>query len=92
MVFGLKDSTKIEDCGKNEMSLVDSLFHAVKGVSKLTPSKSYSLGKWSQNKIRPIKMIFKDLEEKKLFIFSPYKFKTADEELKKAHVGPDLSP
>ena len=36
MVFGLKESTKVEDCEKSDMSLVDSLFQAIKGVSKPT--------------------------------------------------------
>ena len=42
--------------------------------------------------VRPIKTIFKDLEEKKVFCSSLYKLKTAGEELKRVHVGHDLSP
>ena len=37
-------------------------------------------------------MIFKDLEEKKVFLSLLYKLKAAGEELKRAHVGHDLSP
>ena len=72
MVFGLKESTKVEDCEKSDMSLVDSLFQAVKGVSKPSSLKYFRLGKWSQNKVRPIKMIFNELEEMKV-LFLPYK-------------------
>ena len=36
-------------------------------------------------------MIFKDLEEKKVYFSSLYKLKTANEELKMVHVGRDLS-
>ena len=75
MVFGLKESIKVEDCENNEILLVDSLFHAVKRVSKCS-SKYVSPGKWSQNKVRLITMIFKQLEEKKVFISSLYKLKT----------------
>ena len=69
MVFRLKKSNKVyvEDCEKSGMSLVDSLFPAVKGVSKHTSLKYFRLDKWSQNKVRLIKMIFKDLEENNVF-------------------------
>ena len=92
MVFGLKESTKVADFEKSNMSLVDSLFQAVKRVSKPSSLKYFRLGKWSQNKVRPIKMIFKDLEEKKVFFSFLYKLKTADEELNRVPVGHDLSP
>ena len=31
MVFGVKVSTKVEDCEKSDMPLINSLFPAVKG-------------------------------------------------------------
>ena len=62
MVVGLKEPTKVEDLEKSDMSLVDSHFQAVKGVGKLSSLKYFRLGKWSQNKVRPIMMVFKDLE------------------------------
>ena len=37
-------------------------------------------------------MVFKDLEEKKVFLSSLYKLKAAGEELKRVHVERDLSP
>ena len=67
IVFGFKKSTKVGDCEKSDMSLVDSRFQGLKGVSISTILTMFKLGKWSQNKVRPIKMIFKDLEEKKVF-------------------------
>ena len=33
MVFGLKESTKGKVCEKSDMSLVESLFQALKGVN-----------------------------------------------------------
>ena len=57
----------MEDCEKSDMSLVDSLFQAVKGVSKPTSLKYFRLVKWRQNKVIPIKMVFEDIEEKKVF-------------------------
>ena len=47
VVFGLKESTKVEDCEKSDMSHVDSLFQAVKKASKPTSLKYFRLGKWS---------------------------------------------
>ena len=47
MDFGFKESTKVEDCEKSDMSLVDSLFQVVKGVSKPTSLKYFGLGKSS---------------------------------------------
>ena len=37
-------------------------------------------------------MISEDLEEKKVFLSSLYKFKTAGEELNRVHIRQDLSP
>jgi len=70
MVFGLKECTKVEDYEKSDVSLINSLFQAVKGVNKPTSLKYSRVGKWSQNKMRPINMNFKDLEEKKVFLSS----------------------
>ena len=71
------------------MSFVDSLFQAVKGVIVPTPLKYSRLGKWSQNKVRLIKMFFKDLEENKVF-FLPIKVKKVGGELKRVHLGHDV--
>ena len=71
--------------------LLTKLFQAVKGVSKPTSLKYFRLDKRSQNKVKAIKMIFKDLEKKKVFFPSLYKVKTAGEELKRVHVGHDFS-
>ena len=54
MVFGLKESTKVEDYEKSDISLINSLFQAVKGMNKPTSLKYFRLSKWSQNKVRPI--------------------------------------
>ena len=56
------------------------------------PLKYFRLGKESQSKVRPIKMIFKDLEKGKGFI-SLLNLKTiAGEKLQKVHLGHDLPP
>ena len=34
MVFELKESTRVEDCKKSDMSIINSLFQAVKVVKK----------------------------------------------------------
>ena len=60
-------------------------------MNKPTSLKYFRLVKWSQNKVRTIKIIFKDSEEKKLFLSSLYKLKSAGKELKMVHVGHDLS-
>ena len=51
MVFGLKQSIKAENC---EISLINGLFQAVKGVNKPTSLKYFRLGKWKQNKVKLI--------------------------------------
>ena len=70
MAFKPKESTKVEDWEKSDISLINSLFPAVEGQNKPTSLKSFRLGKCSQNKVRPIKIVFKSLEEKKVFLSS----------------------
>ena len=82
----------MEDCEKSDILLFDSHFQSVKGLSKLTFLKYFRLGKWNQNKVRLITMIFKGLEEKKVFPSSLNNFKTPVEKLKKVDVGRNLSP
>ena len=63
MAFWLKESTEVEDFEKSDMSFINNLFPAVKGVNKPTSLKHCKL-EWTQNKVRLINKIFKDLEEK----------------------------
>ena len=35
MVFGLKESTKVADCERSDMAIVDSLFQVVKNLNIL---------------------------------------------------------
>ena len=65
MDFGLKESTKVEDCEKANTTLINSLFQAIKEVNKSTSLRYFRPGKWTKNELRPIKMIFKNLMEKK---------------------------
>ena len=91
MALGRKESTQVEDCEKSAISLINSRFQAVEGKNKPTSLKYFRLGKWSQNKVRPIKIVFKSLEEKKVFLSSLHKLKTAGENLKRVHEGHDFS-
>ena len=92
MFFRLKDSTKVKDCEKSDMSLIYSLLQAVKEVFKPTFLKHFRLDKLSRKKVRPIQMFFKDLDEKKVFLSILYKLNTVGKELQCVYVGHDLSP
>ena len=86
IVFNMKESSEKD----GDKHFIKKLFQHLK-LEEESVAEFFRLGKKAEDKMRPLKMVFKDVEDKKKFLSSLHKLSKAPEDLKSIQVHHDLS-